>query len=270
MTHRYLGLLLAVVLIAGAAVAFWYTRAVPEPAPVEAPAARDTPSEPVVDPGPKFPIEPPTLVREEVPELTPLPPLEQSDAYFEIELVELFGTGIADLLVDEALIEKVVATVDALPTTQVAEKVRPIGPLLGSFTVDGQDDSGIYALNPASHERYDFLVTLAASADIDIVTQSYRRFYPLLQEAYVNLGYPNGHFNDRVVEVIDHLLETPDVDEPVQLVRPHVLYEFADPSLESLSAGQKMLLRAGNDHSVRIKQFLEEFRDAITSDGTQR
>ncbi len=272
MTHRYFGLLLAVVLVAGAAVAFWYMRGepIPEPVPVEPSAAVDASSVSEADPGPKFPVEPPTIARDEVPELTPLPPLEQSDAYFEIELVELFGTGIADLLVDEALIEKVVATVDALPTPQVAEKVRPIGPLLGSFTVDGQDDSGIFALNPASHERYDFLVNLAASADIDVVTQSYRRFYPLLQEAYVNLGYPNGHFNDRVVEVIDHLLATPEVDEPVQLVRPHVLYEFADPSLESLSGGQKMLLRAGSDHSVRIKQFLEEFRDAITSGGMQR
>lgn len=272
MTHRYLGLLVAILLIAGAAAAFWYLREdpLPEPAPSPPPASSATANTPEADPGPKFPIAPPTITRTEVPPLTPLPPLQESDAYFEIELVELFGSGIADILVDEALIEKVVATVDALPTTQVAEKVRPIGPLLGSFTVDGQDDSGVFTLNPASHERYDFLVNLMATADIELVTQSYRRFYPLLQEAYVNLGYPNGHFNDRVVEVIDHLLATPEVDEPVQLVRPHVLYEFADPSLESLSGGQKMLIRTGRDHGVRIKQFLEEFRDEITSGGTLR
>lgn len=272
MTNRYLGLLLAILLIAAAAAAFWYLRDEPAPAtaPPPPPEPTDTASAPAPDPGPKFPIEPPTITRTQVPPLTPLPPLQESDAYFEIELVELFGSGIADILVDEALIEKVVATVDALPTTQVAEKVRPIGPLLGSFTVDGQDDSGVFTLNPASHERYDFLVNLMATADIEVVTQSYRRFYPLLQEAYVNLGYPNGHFNDRLVEVIDHLLATPDVDEPVQLVRPHVLYEFADPSLESLSGGQKILIRAGSDNGLRIKQFLEEFRDAITSGGTLR
>ena len=38
----------------------------------------------------------------------------------------------------------------------------------------------------------------------------YERLYPLFQQAYEDLGYPGKYFNDRLVEVIDHLLQTPE------------------------------------------------------------
>ncbi len=82
----------------------------------------------------------------------------------------------------------------------------------------------------------------------------------MFQKAYVELGYPNDYFNDRLVAVIDHLLTTPVVQEPISLVRPHVLYEFADMDLESLSSGQKLLIRMGDEHATRIKATLSELR----------
>jgi len=92
---------------------------------------------------------------------------------------------------------------------------------------------------------------------------TYRRFYPLFQEAFAQLGYPDGYFNDRVVAVIDHLLETPEPVEPIRLVQPHVLYQFADPDLEALSSGQKLLIRMGPDHISRIKAVLSDVRARI-------
>lgn len=79
----------------------------------------------------------------------------------------------------------------------------------------------------------------------------------------MRLGYPNGYFNDRVVEVIDHLLATPQPDEPVRLVRPHVLYEFADPELEALSSGQKLMLRVGSRHAATIEHVLQDLRSQL-------
>ena len=70
--------------------------------------------------------------------------------------------------------------------------------------------------------------------------------------------------NDRLVEVIDDLLATPDIEDPVRLVRPHVLYEFADPELEALSSGQKLLLRIGSEHRSHVKERLREFRNIVT------
>jgi Protein of unknown function (DUF3014) len=67
------------------------------------------------------------------------------------------------------------------------------------------------------------------------------------------------------VEVIDHLLEAPELHRPALLSQPKVLYEFADPKLEDLSAGQKILLRMGRENAVKMKAKLREIREALVS-----
>ena len=57
---------------------------------------------------------------------------------------------------------------------------------------------------------------------------------------------------DEAGRFIDHLIETPMPEGPIVLHRPNVLYEFADPDLEALSSGQKLLIRMGNDHATRV------------------
>jgi hypothetical protein len=93
----------------------------------------------------------------------------------------------------------------------------------------------------------------------------YTRFYPLIQEAYDALGYKNRYFNDRFIFVIDHLLETPEVIGAVQLARPKVFYEYADPALEALSAGQKTLFRIGPANAAIVKAKLVEIRKGLAA-----
>jgi hypothetical protein len=45
--------------------------------------------------------------------------------------------------------------------------------------------------------------------------------------------------------------------------RPWILYEFADPQLAALPAGQKLLLRMGPVDARRLKARLAEFRKLI-------
>jgi hypothetical protein len=84
--------------------------------------------------------------------------------------------------------------------------------------------------------------------------------YPLFQRAYEELGYPGKHFNDRLMEAIDDLLAAPEAAAPVKLLRPTVLYEYADPELETRSAGQKILIRMGNENASHVKAKLAEIR----------
>jgi hypothetical protein len=106
---------------------------------------------------------------------------------------------------------------------------------------------------------------LADAVPTDALVAVYARFYPLFQQQYEKLGYPGKYFNDRAVEVIDHLLATPAVQEPLLLLQPRVLYVFADPKLESLSAGQKIILRMGRENREKLKSKLREIRQALTS-----
>jgi hypothetical protein len=46
----------------------------------------------------------------------------------------------------------------------------------------------------------------------------------------------------------------------VASTRPWVRYQYVDPQLESLAAGQKILLRMGPDNERRLKQKLRELR----------
>ena len=131
----------------------------------------------------------------------------------------------------------------------------------GAFAVEGPEEAP--TLDPANFERYKPLVQLIGAMDANQLVATYTRYYPLFQEAYESLGHPPEYFNDRVVEVIDHLLATPEIQGPIALARPSVLYEFADPQLESRSAGQKGLIRMGSDNARIVKEKLRVLRAAL-------
>ena len=258
-------LLIIIVLTAGVGAAVWYFWDDIRPQIDEMSTEQSgLIVEELPEPGePIHPIQPVSSSQPAGGNLVPLPPLDESDRYFLMALVDAFGADLGQQLVSEALVDKFVASIDNLTRSHVSEKIRPVTRLSGIFDVEAIEGNDQFFLSRQNYERYDLLVNLVDRADLDVVAEMYRRFYPLLQESYVRLGYPNGYFNDRVVEVIDHLLVTPAPAEPVYLVRPHVLYEYADPDLEALSSGQKLLLRMGDDHAARIKRVLSDFRALI-------
>ena len=259
--------IVALVLV-GAAGALWLFRDSAETPPVDAPVPAAETGEPVLPRGPLHPLPATEFESPAAGELVPLPPLDESDSYFALALVDLFGADLETMLVGEGLIDRTAATVDSLTRGRVPERVRPVGRLPSPFVVEAAGANGPYTLSPDNYARYDDLVDRLVNADTDELVSTYSRFYPLFQEAYERLGYPDGYFNDRVVYVIDHLLQTPTPAEPIPLVRPHVLYQFEDPALEALSSGQKLLLRMGPDNAGRVKQLLETLRTKITADST--
>ena len=93
----------------------------------------------------------------------------------------------------------------------------------------------------------------------------YVRHYPLFQQAYREIGYPNGHFNDRLVEAIDLMLATPEAPASLKLVQPKIFYEFADRDLEQLPAGQKLMLRIGREQREAREEAAA--RDSRAGDG---
>ncbi len=259
-TQFYIPILLAIML---AAALTYYWLEINRPRPVPELAAVPALVEPLVD-EPRSPLHPfPRIESPEAPggELVPLPALDQSDEYLKLALADVLGSqSLLKMLAETDLITRMVATIDNLPRDHVAERIRPIAGLAGPFDVEASEDNIEFTISPDSYRRYDLLVDMVTNADLNELTEVYGRFYPLFQKAYVELGYPNAYFNDRLVAVIDHLLTTPVVQDPINLVRPHVLYEFADMDLESLSSGQKLLIRMGNEHATRIKATLRELR----------
>jgi len=262
-----LKLIIGVVLLVVIAAAGWHFRDVllPPPEETERIVSAPLPEASVPETRPQQPLHPIEPSEGGGRDLVPLPPLDDSDSYFLLEISQVFGTGIESLLLREAIIDRLVTTIDNLPRERVSEKIRPVRSLPVPFAASASNDAAVFLLGSENHRRYDELVNRIAAADTDSAVDIYRRFYPLFQKSYERLGYPGAYFNDRVIEVIDHLLDTPVPEGPIELIRPNVLYAFKDPELESFSSGQKLLLRMGGEHTATVKILLAELRAELVS-----
>jgi len=191
-----------------------------------------------------------------------LPALNDSDQIVHDSLAGVLGRhAVEQFLVPQNIVRHLVATVDNLPRRKVAVELRPVKPAPGQSAIATQGE--ITTLSDGNFERYAPLVRVVQATDVKALVLVYERLYPLFQQAYEDLGYPGKYFNDRLVEVIDHLLQAPEVSAPIRLVQPKVFYEYADADLESRSAGQKLLIRMGPANSRAIKAKLREFRAEI-------
>jgi len=199
----------------------------------------------------------------------PLPSLEESDNKIKEILSEIFGDNLVNQIFTPAgITHRFVVTIDTLPNKKLSNKFRLFSPTPGKFLIQ-KDSSGNITIDPDNFTRYSTFMQLLNRFDTEQFVKWYTRFYPLIQEAYDALGYnssyKNRYFNDRFVFVIDHLLETPEVIGPVQLVQPKVFYEYADPALERLSAGQKILLRIGPANAEIVKAKLISIRKELAT-----
>lgn len=268
------------VIVALAGAGWWYwskqQAAVAPPVAVAAPPAAGAP---VDAPTPSAPTGPQNLVDGLAPPETALPPLADADARVNAALAELLGNkSVASFLQIDGFVRRFVATVDNLPRAQASARMWPVQASPQRFAVSGEGERQV--IDPANASRYTPFVLFVESVDPARAAALYARLYPLFQQAYEELGYPGRYFNDRLVGVIDHLLQAPEPaepprvvltevkgesGEPVVLTRPWLRYEFADPQLESLSSGQKMMVRVGLVNERRLKARLREFRAKVAT-----
>lgn len=194
-----------------------------------------------------------------------LPTLDESEQATQAALDSLFGhKTVREFFRVDDFIRHLVVTIDNLPRKQVPLRYVPVNPPGRPFLATGEEDS--LTLNPENYRRYAPYVRLAETLDAKKFALVYVHYYPLFQQAYEELGYPSRYFNDRLIEVIDDLLAAPDVQTPIRLIRPKVMYQFADPELEARSAGQKIMIRMGSKNAARIKAKLQEVRRELTSE----
>lgn len=191
---------------------------------------------------------------------TALPDLHNSDAAVMQALLAIPGMqGLRDLLVQQAIIPNFVATVDALPRqTFGSTRIMPLKTPGGTFAVE--QGNGGTVIGPRNYQRYAPYMKVLESMDDKALVAWYVRNYPLFQQAYRELGYPKGYFNDRLIATIDNLLATPQPQQPIEVKKSGAFYVYADSQLESLSAGQKMLLHTGPENEAQIKIKLQDLR----------
>lgn len=192
----------------------------------------------------------------------PLPPLDASDSGVAAMLSALAGgSDLASLLQPEQLITRIVATIDNLPRRDLATLMLPVHTPKGDFATTQM--AGEVVISDGNTMRYAPYMQIVESVDPKALVAWYVHAYPLFQQAYRQLGYPKGYFNDRLFAAIDDMLAAPDPAQPSVLKRSSTSWVYADSTLESLSAGQRLMLRIGPTNETRIKSRLRDIRAAL-------
>ena len=191
-----------------------------------------------------------------------LPPLDVTDPLVR-ELLAMLSSRpeLATWLATDGLIRNFVASVDAVangatPTAQL-RRLAPARP----FTTDRRGDR--FVIDPRSYARYDGIAATVASLDAEALARVYATLRPRMQEAYQELGYPDGDIDRAVERALARLLDTPIVGEDAEVHPAPVLYQFSDPAIERLSAAQKQLLRMGPRNQRVIQDKLREVGQAL-------
>jgi hypothetical protein len=249
-------LLLAVVL-AGVAW-FWFGRPAQEVDPTAIPQAEVArPTSPAVVDRP--------------PELLPAEPGSVLPASGILGALDQFlgREAVLRFLVTTDFPRKAVATLDNLGREHAPVAAWPVVPAPGRFLADGDGASAVVSIENA--DRYRPFVAFIDSIDTAGAVDLYRRMYPVLQQAYRELGFGDRSLHSRLFEVINLLLATPEpvqtprvtltqVKGPVPSTQPWTRYEYEDPAFQRLTAGQKILLRVGPENRRVLKAKLEEIR----------
>lgn len=213
-----------------------------EPVIAEADAVQEPEPEPAADPLPE------------------LPNLNSSDG-FALERLREFDTGasLVPLLASEQLIRRFVVFADNVAQGNLPQLDFPLRRLNREMEVGTLDDN-LFVMEPVSFRRFDLLINTLVAVDVDSAMRLYRLLAPLLREAYAELGYGERDFDQTLIQAIDTVLDAETVEGPYQLVKPSVMYLFAEQDIEDMSPVEKQLIRIGPDNAARLKARLAEYK----------
>jgi len=253
----------AVVVIA--ALAYWQLQRsapsgipdVPEPIPAVAEITE-----------PELPLEEPVAAAEGAPEIAELreepprpltqntarlPQLDRSDTDVISHLLEASDGGFQSWLIQEHLIRKFVRAVNALEEGKLVSQYRPFAAPDSTFSALKSGES--WQIQPENYQRYTPYLQSLEQVGPAGLAQLYQHYFPLLQQAYEELGVDKGDFKDVTLRALTRISKTPIPPADAPLARPSVTYKFATPELEQRSAVEKLLFRLGPDNSARLKKL---------------
>jgi hypothetical protein len=278
-TSNWIGPVVAVILLAAGA---WYLLK-PEPAPIV--VVEKTPTLPAVTQPEPEPADVLSAQQEPVDEISaqaadagadttvlpaeqevvatePLPTLDESDVYVQQKLLALpWKAGLASLFVNEEMIRRFVVQVDNIAQGRIVPEQALFKGLAQDFKAQKNDQQ--YQLEIANYQRYQRYLDLLESAPKAEVVALFNRLYPLLQQAYLELGYPDAQFRDRVQQAIRLLLSAPEIADEPRLALESVQYTFADPEIEQLSMAHKQMVRLGLKNQQRLKLLLAAYQPLL-------
>lgn len=200
---------------------------------------------------------------EDEPNVVQLPTLNNSDT-FVFEGLEAMqnGASVLRLLAQDQIVRKFVVFVENISRGEFPQTGLPYRALGEEMPVRNIDEN-FFVMEDSAHARFDEIVQTFVSLDTDAAVTLYRALSPLFQQAYAEIGFRNVSFDETLRLSINNIVRTTNMAGPYQLVKPSVMYLYADASIENLQEVHKQLLRIGPDNTIILKAKLREFASQL-------
>ena len=188
-----------------------------------------------------------------------LPTLTDSDPFvFETLQTLQNGMALVNALAEDQIVRKFVVFVENISRGEFPQTGLPYKGLGQEMPVSEIDDN-LFVMDQVAHSRFDQVVSTFVETDTDSAVIIYQMLLPLFQQAYAEIGFRNVSFDETLRAAINNVLRTTNMEGPYQLVKPSVMYLYADSSVENLAEVHKQLLRIGPDNTSALKAKLREF-----------
>jgi Protein of unknown function (DUF3014) len=214
---------------------------------------------PTVSPAPATMSDPNQAARRPKREPLELPALASSDEM----LRELARQLSRDPLLARLLATREIVRTMTLAVVQIGDGRTPAASLATLRPSIRLEIGASGKVEPTNFQRWESAVRALQSIPARDAAQVYVNVKPLFDEAYRELGYPQGDFDVALVKAIRMLNATPEVTGDLVLLRREGYFEHDSPALRSLPAVQKQLILLGPDHRRRVLSWLQQVAAAL-------
>ena len=183
--------------------------------------------------------------------------LNESDALVR-KLAEALSSypSITRWLATDGVLRRFVTAVDLIAKGESPRRPMNSVDIAGEFQTLDMDGKAF--LDQAGYRRYDRVAAAISSLDARGCARLYRQLRIPMDQAYREMGYPEGDFDATMKKALLNLLATPVVDGTIYLEKDVLTFRMTDPNLESLNPAQKHLLRMGPGNEQAIQAKLRE------------
>ncbi len=192
-----------------------------------------------------------------------LPSLNSSDRFVISRITALAnGAQLVRYLAADQLVRKFVILVENISRGGFPQTGLPYKPMQTEMQVSNIDEN-LFVMDDAAHARFDQVISTFMAVDTETALTLYRLLSPLFQQAFAEIGFRDENFDDTLRKAINVVVNSEQVPGPYQLVKPSVMYLYADSNIENLQEVHKQLIRIGPDNASKLKGKLIEFASLL-------
>jgi hypothetical protein len=171
------------------------------------------------------------------------------------------GKALAQFVVGDYVVERVVAIIDALRRGEVPYKLLPVGKPSTTFPIS--DDGLRVTLDAAGFSRYDGFAQWVGGLDTTALVSLLNDYEMIATQALTRMGVSDFDIRSAVLAATTQILSTPQVTVDAELMRREANWVYMDPELEALSSLQKQVLRMGPENADIIQQKARDIRGVL-------